>query len=108
MIGTHGFYVDVSPPSDQDREDFVTARMAEIAEQRASIEQAKGMLMLVYGIDDSPAFDLLRWLSQEHNVKLRPLAERICTGLPQRRPGPDDLAIGVRPLTSHRASACGR
>jgi hypothetical protein len=77
VIGTHGFYVDVSPQPDQDREDLVTAKLAEITEQRASIEQAKGMLMLIYGISDSAAFDLLKWLSQEANIKLRLLAERI-------------------------------
>ncbi|SOX52656.1 ANTAR domain-containing protein [Mycobacterium ahvazicum] len=78
VIGTHGFYVDVSPPPDQEREDLVTAKLAEIAEQRAGIEQAKGMLMLVYGIADGPAFELLKWLSQEANIKLRLLAEQIC------------------------------
>jgi hypothetical protein len=78
VIGTHGFYIEVAPASDREREDFVTARVAEIAEQRACIDQAKGMLMLIYGIGDGAAFDLLKWLSQEHNVKLRPLAERIC------------------------------
>jgi PAS domain S-box-containing protein len=78
VIGTHGFYVDVTPTDDQEREDIVTARLAEIAEQRASIEQAKGMLMLIYGIGDSAAFELLKWVSQQENVKLRPLAERIC------------------------------
>jgi ANTAR domain/PAS fold len=77
VIGTHGFYVDVSPQPDQEREDLVTAKLAEITEQRASIEQAKGMLMLIYGISDSAAFDLLKWLSQETNVKLRLLAEQI-------------------------------
>ncbi|WAJ46510.1 PAS and ANTAR domain-containing protein [Mycobacterium sp. Aquia_216] len=78
VIGTHGFYVDVTPLSNQEREDLVTAKLAEITEQRASIEQAKGMLMVVYGIDDDAAFDLLKWLSQEANVKLRLLAEQIC------------------------------
>jgi hypothetical protein len=78
IIGTHGFYVDVSPLPDREREDLVTAKLEEIAEQRACIEQAKGMLMLIYGIDDDAAFDLLRWLSQEANVKLRLLAEQIC------------------------------
>jgi PAS domain S-box-containing protein len=78
VIGTHGFYVDVSPLQDQEREDLVTAKLAEITEQRAGIEQAKGMLMLVYGIGDGAAFNLLRWLSQEANVKLRLLAEQIC------------------------------
>jgi len=79
VIGTHGFYVDVTPTNDQEREDIVTARLAEIAEQRASIEQAKGMLMLVYGIDDAAAFELLKWLSQQENVKLRLLSERSAT-----------------------------
>ena len=77
VIGTHGFYVDISRLCDPDHEDRVTAKLAEIAEHRAAIEQAKGMLMLVYGIDEDDAFDLLRWLSQEANVKLRLLAERI-------------------------------
>jgi PAS domain S-box-containing protein len=78
VIGTHGFYVDVTPLRDREREELVTAKLAEIAEQRASIEQAKGMLMLIYGIEGDAAFDLLKWLSQEANVKLRTLAERIC------------------------------
>jgi ANTAR domain/PAS fold len=78
VIGTHGFYVDVSPLPDQEREDLVTAKLAEVTEQRAGIEQAKGMLMLVYDIDDDAAFNLLKWLSQEANVKLRLLAEQIC------------------------------
>jgi PAS domain S-box-containing protein len=77
VIGTHGFYVDVSPLADREREDLVTEKLAQITEHRAGIEQAKGMLMLIYGLSDSAAFDLLKWLSQEANVKLRPLAERI-------------------------------
>ena len=78
VIGTHGFYVDVSPLPDQEREDLVTAKLAEITQQRASIEQAKGMLMLIYDISDDAAFNLLKWLSQEANVKLRLLARQIC------------------------------
>ena len=76
-IGTHGFYVDVSRLPDQEDEDRVTAKLSEITEQRASIEQAKGMLMLIYGISAHAAFDLLKWLSQDANVKLRLLAEQI-------------------------------
>lgn len=76
VVGTHGFYVDVSPTEDHRREEL-TATIAEIAENRATIEQAKGMLMVVYGIDADAAFDLLRWRSQEGNVKLRVLAERV-------------------------------
>jgi hypothetical protein len=77
VIGTHGYYVDITPSSDRAREDLISARVAEITENRAVIEQAKGMLMLVYGLDDEAAFDLLRWRSQSSNVKLRRLAEKI-------------------------------
>jgi ANTAR domain/PAS fold len=77
VVGTHGFYIDVSPLPEQVREDLVTAKLAEISENRAGIEQTKGMLMLIYDINDNAAFNLLRWLSQEANVKLRVLAEQI-------------------------------
>ena len=76
-IGTHGYYVDITPSSDRTREDLISERVAEITEHRAVIEQAKGMLMLIYGLDDDAAFDLLRWRSQSSNVKLRLLAAKI-------------------------------
>ena len=76
VIGTHGFYIDVTPV-EQARQHQVTAAVTEIAQNRAAIEQAKGMLRLIYGIDDAAAFDLLKWRSQETNVKLRLLAEQI-------------------------------
>jgi len=76
VIGTHGFYVDITP-AEQARQDHLTAEVVKITQSRASIEQAKGMLMAIYGIDAQAAFDLLKWRSQETNVKLRPLAEQI-------------------------------
>lgn len=83
VIGTDGFYVDVTPSiteakeAREAREDSLTEAVAEIAEARGGIEQAKGMLMLVYRIDAEAAFELLKWRSQECNVKLRALAEQI-------------------------------
>jgi fructose-specific component phosphotransferase system IIB-like protein len=76
VIGTSGFYVDITPAEHQQQKQLSEA-IAEIAENRATIEQAKGMLMVVYGIDSEAAFDLLRWRSQEANIKLRLLAERV-------------------------------
>lgn len=76
LIGTHGFYVDVTP-SDAMTTAIVTAALTDIAENRAAIEQVKGMLMLIYRVDADTAFELLRWRSQETNVKLRLLAERL-------------------------------
>ena len=75
-IGTHGFYLDVTP-TQHSREDTITARLGEIADKRAPIEQVKGMLMLVYDLDDNAAFELLSWLSQQNNIKVRVLAEQI-------------------------------
>ena len=76
IIGTHGFYLDVTP-MEQERQQELTAAVAEIAENRAAINQAKGMLMMAYGIDAESAFELLKWRSQQTNVKLRTLAEQV-------------------------------
>lgn len=79
VIGTHGFYVDVTPASTHQSEEDITARVAAIAERRGTIDQTKGMLMVVYGIDEGAAFNLLRSLSQARNMKLGLLAEQIAT-----------------------------
>ena len=44
-------------------------------ESRASIEQAKGILMQRHGITPDRAFDLLRRISMRYNVKLHDIAE---------------------------------
>jgi hypothetical protein len=48
-----------------------------IVERRLMLEQTKGMLMLIYGIDADAAFDMLRQQSQQHKVKLLLIAEQI-------------------------------
>jgi ANTAR domain/PAS fold len=97
VIGTHGYYVDITASSARADDDAVTARVAEITEDRAVIEQAKGMLMLVYGLDAAAAFDLLKWRSQESNVKLRRLAQQIVEDFCAVR----DKAIGSRSAFDH-------
>ena len=76
LIGTHGFYVDVTPTPAMTKA-IVSAALTEITESRTVIDQVKGMLMLVYRVDADTAFELLRWRSQETNVKLRLLAEQL-------------------------------
>jgi len=46
-------------------------------EGRGAIEQAKGALMLAYGLNQDQAFSLLRWWSRNHNIRVRVLAERL-------------------------------
>jgi PAS domain S-box-containing protein len=72
VIGTSGFYIDVTESLQSDVSTAVTA----VTESRAEIEQAKGMLMMIYRIPAERAFDLLVWRSQETNTKLRELARQ--------------------------------
>ena len=76
VTGTQGFYIDVTPTGEA-REASISQAVAEIAHNRAVIEQAKGALMYVYRVDAGAAFDVLKWRSQETNVKLRALAEQL-------------------------------
>lgn len=56
---------------------MAAATAAAMVEHRASIERAKGMLMLVYRVDAVAAFELLKWRAAEAGVKLRTFAERL-------------------------------
>jgi GAF domain-containing protein len=55
----------------------LSERLGDAMQSRAVIEQAKGMLMLIYRISGESAFELLKWRSQETNVKLRVLADQM-------------------------------
>ncbi|MGW4371835.1 ANTAR domain-containing protein [Nocardia takedensis] len=55
---------------------------AAIAAARHVIEQAKGAVMLVYGVEAQDAFTVLRTASQATNVKLRDIAAAVVRRLP--------------------------
>ncbi|MGD9622983.1 MAG: PAS and ANTAR domain-containing protein [Mycolicibacterium sp.] len=76
VVGTHGFYVDLTADSAAEQV-RISEGIAAIAGRRAVIEQAKGVLMVVYGIDAATAFEVMRWRSQLTNTKLRCLAEQL-------------------------------
>ncbi|HEY7051785.1 MAG TPA: PAS and ANTAR domain-containing protein [Mycobacterium sp.] len=103
VIGTHGFYIDVTP-AEKARQDQITAAVSRITERRASIEQVKGMLMVIYEIDEDAAFELLKWRSQETQVKLRSLAEQISsdfTGLRHNGTMPSRSTYDNLLMTAH-------
>ncbi|MCK8644584.1 PAS and ANTAR domain-containing protein [Mycobacterium colombiense] len=77
VVGTHGFYIELTPAPARAREDSISAKVAEIAGRRGVIDRTKGMLMLIYGIDEDAAFNMLKTLSQSGNMKLGLLAQRI-------------------------------
>ena len=82
VAGTAGFYVDVTDVMQAD----VTAAVSQASVSRAVIEQAKGVLMVGYGITAERAFDILVWRSQETNIKVRDLAERFVAAFTGRLP----------------------
>lgn len=89
--GTSGFYVDVTNSVQDDTRRVLAEKLPEVVEARATIEQAKGVLMAVYGIDADHAFEVLVWCSQESNVKLRVIAEQLVAALPTAVKMPPDL-----------------
>lgn len=73
-----------APDTDHARND-VPGEIADLQRKLATmpaIEQAKGALMATYGLTDQAAFDLLRWHSQQNNIRLRDLAARLTAALP--------------------------
>jgi DNA-binding FrmR family transcriptional regulator len=72
-----GIVVDLTEPMREHAREAVAAS----AEHRAAIEQAKGALMLSFGMDADAAFGLLRTYSNHRNVKLAVLAEQMVAGL---------------------------
>ena len=91
-------------PKDDHEKSTVYEAVRAIAEQRAIIEQAKGMLMFIYGIDADAAFELLRSQSQQHNIKVRLIAEQITKDLhelAQSHPLTQRLSYDRTVLTAH-------
>lgn len=77
LAGTSGFYVDVTDSLHTD----ITNVLSAVADSRARLEQAKGVLMIAYGISAERAFDILVWRSQEANLKVRDVAGRFLDAL---------------------------
>jgi len=72
-----GYYIDLTNDFREEGEALASEAIAASAEHRATIEQAKGSLMLAYGLDADQAFAMLRWWSSKRNIKIRELAERL-------------------------------
>ena len=83
-IGSTAFHIDVTP-----EEDKLADALAVVVEHRSTIEQVKGDADAGVRIDANTAFEILKWRSQEGNVKIRVLAEQLAR---------DSLALkAVRP-----------
>lgn len=72
-----GFYVDLTEVRRTEAQADVEVALTHIAEHRAVIEQAKGVLMFATGCDSDAAFDVLRRYSMAGNVKLHHVARHL-------------------------------
>ncbi|MFI9633706.1 PAS and ANTAR domain-containing protein [Nocardia sp. NPDC051929] len=97
VVGTSGYYIDVTDTLAEHRQETLDDALPELYAARAVIEQAKGALMLIYGVGPEQAFRVLSWRSQETNVKLRKLAARLVADLP----GLASVTVGLRTEFDH-------
>lgn len=96
VVGSAGFYVDVTETYDADVQKSVTEVVAAVDERRASIHQAVGIIRMAYGVSAERAFEMLTWRSQQTNVKLRVIARQFVDRLSS-----EPLAPQVRVQVDH-------
>lgn len=76
-LRTAGLYIDITEPYDNEVETSVAAQLHRLTTTQPHIEQAKGMLMVMYGIPEAQALDLLAWRSQDTGIDIKTIAERL-------------------------------
>lgn len=77
LVGLEGYFVDVTSAVSERADQRATAQIAASAATRGVIEQAKGAVAAVYGTDPESAFTVVRGASNDRNVPLREIAERL-------------------------------
>ena len=77
LAGIAGFYIDITDQFEKEVQKRLTEEVMTISARRAVINQAIGIVMLRYGVDNEIAFAHLTAMSQQSNVKLRIVAERV-------------------------------
>jgi hypothetical protein len=83
VVATRGFYIDITPGFTAEVHQAVNQTVQVVLEHRQIIDMAKGMLMVTYRISADAAFGVLKWRSQELNIKLFKVAEKVVAELPE-------------------------
>ena len=97
-----GLCVDITSGRLAHDEDVVTALQAEVTQlrtamaSRATIEQAKGILMLLTSCSEQVAFELLAHMSSHTHRKVREVAQSIVDSASGHAPLPEDLRAILR------------
>lgn len=88
-----GYYIDLTADFRAESEAHASEAVAASVEHRATIEQAKGSLMVAYGLTADQAFGMLQWWSSHRNLKVRDLAARLVATCEQGTGSDDDLRL---------------
>jgi len=116
VIAIRGYMIDVTTSLRRQVESEAAEAVTRSAQNRASIEQAKGALMGTYGVTEEEAFRLLRAYSNNMNVRLHTLAKHVTDELaspryagltPKHRLGEILLAVGRRTSDSDDSPSTG-
>lgn len=100
VVGTEGFYIDVTDGLQSD----ITTETSRILKSRSVIDQAKGVLMVAYGIDDARAFEVLKLSSQLAQVKLATVARQFLDAIRSHGLPPETVRTIDRLLVQTRQS----
>ncbi len=79
-VRMHGFMVDVTLSGQQD----TNAALEAALKNRAGIDQVKGAIMLVHGLDADAAFALIRGHSQAYNKKVAAIVADLLVAFQER------------------------
>ncbi|MGZ4538209.1 MAG: ANTAR domain-containing protein [Blastococcus sp.] len=103
VTGVDGMCIDLTecPPAGTDPEEVVALRteveqLRAAMASRATIEQAKGILMLLTSCSDKVAFDLLTHISSHTHRKVRDVAQSITESASGHARLPDDVRSILR------------
>ncbi|EST28389.1 hypothetical protein N566_22830 [Streptomycetaceae bacterium MP113-05] len=116
VSGIRGFFIDVTDPVNEQIREVSDGAITAARNSQESIDQARGIIMGVYGVGADAALALLRRHSQHTNTRLRDLAEALVEAAPSppgsprtdlRRRLESALYAGARPggVPSHRPGA---
>lgn len=77
VVQLSGFMADLSDVRRQELQPSVDEAIGDVLEHRGMIDMAKGAIMLGYGITADAAFQVLRSTSNNSNIKVHELAQRL-------------------------------
>lgn len=92
-----GYFVDVTPAVKAEAARLADVSIRTSSVTRVPIEQAKGIIAFILGIDPEEAFERLRTASNDTNVAVREVARQIVTVAASEGTAADVIATLTRP-----------